>query len=207
MIKFLKTAAELPIYSPAEGYRYIPATSVKKGSTGLSQQQDQESEVNTPGAENSTQSNSQAPKDTSQVTVGIASSNDSRLLYESFNLAQRYGTEYMDENPLQGEPGTFVFSSTNERLRARQNEQAVKAAAAAAASSKVSESQTASAVSTPLSIVDVRTTVQKGGKIDKSQVTAAAAPLPKPKRRKSKAPVSPISPDNTDGKISKTEVQ
>ena len=111
----------------------------------------------------------------------------------------------MDENPLQGEPGSFVFSSTNERLRARQHEQAVKAAAAA--SSRTSESQSASAVSTPLSTADVRTIGQKGNKAVKEQATAGgvAVPPPKPKRRKSKAPTSPTSPDGTDSKGIKLE--
>lgn len=169
--------------------------------------------MNTPGAEHSTQSNSQVPNSTAQESTAVSSSllpnNDSGLLFESFNLAQRYGTEYMDENPLQGEPGSFVFSSTNERLRARQHEQAVKAAAAAAAalSSRISESQTASAVSTPLPITDVRVVGQKGNKTVKEQVNAGGvtAPPPKPKRRKSRAPTSPISPDSADNKMIKSE--
>ena len=163
--------------------------------------------MNTPGAEQSTQSNSQPTKDTSQAVAGTSHNSDSRLLYESFNLAQRYGTEYMDENPLQGEPGSFVFSSTNEHLRARHNEQAAKAAAAAAAASnRAGESQSASAVSTPLSIADVRLTGQKGGKTDTGQAAVTSAPLPKPKRKKSKAPISPISPEHTDGQMPKAEV-
>ena len=216
LIKFLKNVAELPIYSPAEGYRYFPKTTSKKDSKGLSQQQDPDSDMTTPGAEYSTQSNSQIPNSTSQGTTAAAaaassSNNDSGLLFESFNLAQRYGTEYMDENPLQGEPGSFVFSSTNERLRARQHEQAVKAAAAAAAataaSSKTSESQTASAVSTPLSMTEVRMIGQKGNKTVKEQANSGGVtvPPPKPKRRKSRAPTSPVSPDGTDNKGIKSE--
>lgn len=77
----------------------------------------------------------------------------------------------------------------------------------AAASSKTSESQTASAVSSPLSMADVRMPGQKGSKIDKGQNISATATAPpsKPKRRKSKAPTSPVSPDGTDNKAPKAE--
>lgn len=33
-----------------------------------------------------------------------------RLLAESWDLALRYGNEYMDENPIVGEPGSFKLS-------------------------------------------------------------------------------------------------
>lgn len=35
---------------------------------------------------------------------------DTRTLAESFNLLSRYGEEFMDENPLVGEPGCFILS-------------------------------------------------------------------------------------------------
>ena len=35
---------------------------------------------------------------------------DTRTLAESFNLLSRYGEEFMDENPLVGEPGSFILS-------------------------------------------------------------------------------------------------
>jgi len=42
----------------------------------------------------------------------------------SLNLTARFATEFADENPLQGEPGSFVFSSTNERIAAQNAAQA-----------------------------------------------------------------------------------
>ena len=38
------------------------------------------------------------------------------LLAESWSLSLRYGNEYMDENPLVGEPGSFIMSKTREPL-------------------------------------------------------------------------------------------
>lgn len=37
-----------------------------------------------------------------------------QLLAESYTLSQRYGKEYMDENPLVGEPGSFILSKSRE---------------------------------------------------------------------------------------------
>jgi hypothetical protein len=51
----------------------------------------------------------------SQSTKNLGASNtsnyqDTRNLAESFNLLTRYGDEFMDENPLVGEPGSFILS-------------------------------------------------------------------------------------------------
>lgn len=37
-----------------------------------------------------------------------------QLLAESYNFSSRYGKEYMDENPLVGEPGSFILSKSRE---------------------------------------------------------------------------------------------
>lgn len=37
-----------------------------------------------------------------------------QLLAESYSLSLRYGKEYMDENPLVGEPGSFILSKSRE---------------------------------------------------------------------------------------------
>ena len=41
-------------------------------------------------------------------------SQETHLLEDSFKLATRFGHEYMDEIPLVGEPGAFVFSKATE---------------------------------------------------------------------------------------------
>lgn len=35
---------------------------------------------------------------------------DTKSLADAFALVSRYGDEYMDETPLAGEPGSFIFS-------------------------------------------------------------------------------------------------
>ena len=41
------------------------------------------------------------------------------LLMRSLNLTHTYGNEHMDENPLQGEPGAFVFANSRSHVDAR----------------------------------------------------------------------------------------
>jgi mediator of RNA polymerase II transcription subunit 6 len=57
------------------------------------------------------------------------------LFMQSLMLTNRYGDEFMDENPLKGEPGSFVFTNTrnavNERNQAQ--EQSSQAASQPAA--------------------------------------------------------------------------
>lgn len=43
---------------------------------------------------------------------------DTRSLGEAFNLFTQYGDEFMDENPLVGEPGSFIMSRAGENDRA-----------------------------------------------------------------------------------------
>lgn len=127
-------------------------------------------------------------------TTQTSSVSDARTLFESFNLAMRYGNEYMDENPLLGEPGSFVFSSTNERLKAQQQR------AAQQAGSKLQNELKSSTPSTPQPTVHGKPDVKVGGEHkrsksgDKTPTVTSGAIVPKPKRRKSKAVVTPLTP-------------
>ena len=58
-----------------------------------------------------------APDTQSQTKAPLAGGNvsdtafqDTRSLMEAFTLLSRYGDEFMDENPLIGEPGSFILS-------------------------------------------------------------------------------------------------
>lgn len=42
---------------------------------------------------------------------------DTKTLAESFALLSRYGDEFMDENPLVGEPGSFILSKSGDADR------------------------------------------------------------------------------------------
>jgi hypothetical protein len=65
--------------------------------------------------------------------LGIANTTssfrDTRSLGEAFNLFTQYGDEFMDENPLVGEPGSFIMSRAGENDRATGAPQAASRAA------------------------------------------------------------------------------
>lgn len=50
-------------------------------------------------------------------TTTSSSFQDTRSLGEAFNLFTQYGDEFMDENPLVGEPGSFIMSRAGENDR------------------------------------------------------------------------------------------
>jgi len=101
----------------------------------------------------------------------------SRLLDESFNMAFRYGDEYMDENPITGQPGDFHLSTTG---RKNKDKLMVPLPGKGTSLSQVK----ASAPPTPEVKNAEVPPIRKGSKGDKSPKTPG---MPKPKRRKSKA--------------------
>ncbi|GMF76067.1 unnamed protein product [Aspergillus oryzae] len=48
---------------------------------------------------------------------------DTRTFAESFSLLARYGEEFMDENPLVGEPGSFILSKSGDTDRGAASKQ------------------------------------------------------------------------------------
>ena len=61
------------------------------------------------------------------VTASATEFSDA-LFMHSLNLTNAYGDEYMDENPLKGEPGAFVFEGTKTAVHARNKAQEQQAA-------------------------------------------------------------------------------
>lgn len=59
-----------------------------------------------------TSSSSKAPLSTKNTSE--YDSQSLKLLAESFSLSSRYSSEYMDENPLVGEPGSFILSKSRD---------------------------------------------------------------------------------------------
>ncbi|OJJ43800.1 hypothetical protein ASPZODRAFT_135825 [Penicilliopsis zonata CBS 506.65] len=113
LTKMMKTAATLPTFTPSYGHTYMPPAS---RSTDLNQPagaQSQLSKENTPLPDADTQA--KAPL-VGGGSAGQTSSTlqDTRALAEAFQLFARYGDEFMDENPLVGEPGSFVMSKSGE---------------------------------------------------------------------------------------------
>ncbi|PYH48262.1 mediator complex subunit MED6 [Aspergillus saccharolyticus JOP 1030-1] len=124
----LKTASTLPTFTPAHGHTYLPPTSKPTDTAaqppGAPAQQSKE---NTPMPD----APMRAPLVGSQVAqTGGSVSQDTRTLAESFSLLSRYGDEFMDENPLVGEPGSFIMSKTGDTA-AGMSKQGPNAAASA----------------------------------------------------------------------------
>lgn len=121
---------------------------------------------------------------------------DARTLLESFDLTLRYNGEYMDSNPLLGEPGSFKLQLTTEQLHAQQAAEQARAQAAKERQAQTTSSSAAvSAAPTPDAEKTADTKallLRKGGK-DKEKSGAGTA-VPRGKRRKSKAANSPTSP-------------
>ena len=133
-----------------------------------------------------------------QIRSGLASSTsqpepmgeslrEARSLADSFFMCKQYATEYVDENPLVGEPGSFILSSARGPPQAATLSQSKWSGMANAAST---ERLTPQPVDGPFN-----STAKKVGKgLEKSVADSEHS-----KRRKSKAnSVSPV--DVTTGR-------
>lgn len=107
-----------------------------------------------------------------------------QLLTESYALSVKYVHEYMDENPIVGEPGAFKFSKARD-----------SALSSMASSKPSSQSQTlkvakpATGITAPkLKTEDLPAPIKKANKGgEKSPVTPSSSTKEKKSRRKSKA--------------------
>lgn len=154
---------------------------------------------------------SQAPSTTAKPTSKGATPairGIEAALHRSLDTAQRYADEYMDENPLVGEPGSFVFKQTSEHIRRQQEQEKAKAQAAAAqAALRLSQSGSAPGSSAPTSAMptpaptqplklETNIPIRKGGKAA-SASPLSAGPGKTLKRRKSKVPGTPTGASPT----------
>jgi mediator of RNA polymerase II transcription subunit 6 len=163
----MASASALPDFSPALGHTYMPPSTSKTHKSAGSQL-GQASKENTPmpdSLQTSKKDNSSANNSTFL---------DSRLLEQSLYTHLNYGDEYMDENPITGQPGEFHLSSTGRKEKDK--------LMVPAARGPLQTPAKATPAPTPL-----KTNIppeRKGSKSEKSPKTPG---MPKPKRRKSKA--------------------
>ncbi|KAK4550477.1 hypothetical protein LTR36_000056 [Oleoguttula mirabilis] len=133
--KFFDKAASLPSFSPTAGHTYLPQTTKPLStSTAGSPARSREGSI-APGVDTqSLRSGSLAPESQSGTVSASTSAQDARLLAQSLQMAIQFNDEYMDENPILGEPGAFKFSSSTAAVKKRKaDEEAVIVAAAAKA--------------------------------------------------------------------------
>jgi mediator of RNA polymerase II transcription subunit 6 len=191
-------------YSPATGHTYLPPSYEAAPKVIAS------SRLGTPGLEAETSSQAGG----SQPVVGTETSEtefSNGFFMSSLIMTQRHGNEYMDENPLVGEPGAFVYGTTTRQVEARNKAQAEKAALSSQASASNIQSTTLTVppkgtesgantpkpsatpkpVPTPLP-TDIAGPSRKGS-------VSGVTKLSKKERRKSKGLASPITPNAPTG--------
>ena len=194
LTKLLSTASALPIFTPSLGHTYLPPIS-KNATPGSSLQTTQASKESTPmpgggtplPATQETANSAKASKSTSDLGLqGV------QMLEYSYSLFNRYGTEYMDENPIVGEPGAFKLSKSHNSSLATSMTTS-KTSSQAQEGSKLSSQSTEmptpakSAVPTPqLKTEDLPAPIRK---VTKGSEKSPTTPSTKEKksRRKSKA--------------------
>ncbi|KAJ5127578.1 hypothetical protein N7448_008357 [Penicillium atrosanguineum] len=124
--RLMKTASTLPSFTPSYGHTYMPPMA---RATETGPQASQQSKENTPMPDvphpstADTQASAKAGLGISNTSTNT-SFQDTRSLGEAFNLFTQYGDEFMDENPLVGEPGSFIMSRAGENDRAAGTSQA-----------------------------------------------------------------------------------
>ena len=197
-----ETSQSLSHWSPSTGHTYMPPNLQNKSTTVSSRAGSRAGSI-APGSPAQSQSQSQQVA-AQPATQDLTTEFSDEFFMQSLSLTNRFGHEYMDENPLQGEPGAFVFASTNKQVEARNR---AHAAAQAGIPAKVRDGEAASTTSS------VPPTPKPGALAGAPGVAGAAAgaesrkgsvvglpPTGKDKkRRKSKGPGSPLSPTGATG--------
>ncbi|KAL8898862.1 MAG: hypothetical protein Q9207_006482 [Kuettlingeria erythrocarpa] len=102
-------ASTQPSFTPALGHTYLPPAP-KTAASAQSTQMSQTSKESTPmpGTQDSTLTRKSSKPSMSE------DHQSAQLLQSSLNLSLLYGNEYMDDNPLVGEPGSFIITKTRE---------------------------------------------------------------------------------------------
>ena len=110
--KLVGTLAPLPLFAPGLGHSYT-APRPAAGASGApgSAAGTTASVASTPRPADA-QSIASLP--TTRAPGRSQEARETRLLTESLSLLQRFGHEFMDENPLVGEPGNFVVQKAKE---------------------------------------------------------------------------------------------
>ncbi|MCJ1385117.1 Mediator of RNA polymerase II transcription subunit 6 [Xylographa soralifera] len=162
LTKFLATASSLPIFTPSLGYTYLPPVA-KPASTASSHQATQISKESTPLPD--TQLSLKSTK-TSHLSekASLPDLRGTSLLADSFLLSTTYGSEYMDENPLVGEPGSFILQKSREAAAQAQVQSQAQLASKSAVVVKASAPPTPAPIKTEGLPPEVRKGVKAGEK-------------------------------------------
>lgn len=178
LTKLLSSTSTLPNFTPAAGHTYLPPAS-KNPTPGTSFQATQTSKESTPTPGSSTpllgtQDTVTSMKD--HLAAKAADYSDLQLLSDSYKLSISYGNEYMDENPIIGEPGSFKLSKSRDS-------QLITSITSSKSTTK-SDSQQSFKVSTP--------TPAKTDVTPQRKTEDLPAPVKKASKGGEKSPTSPV---------------
>lgn len=199
--KVTEIANKNPIFTPALGYTYYPPTASLSAPAAQTPAAQSSRETSVAPSQSNTAAALEGGSQSQPGSTNGAQATDARgsfALFESFQMMMRYGDEYMDENPLRGEPGNFTFSATKERLRAKQAEAEAAKIKEAELAKKLEETR-AAAAATPFSATPFAASTT-AAKAKADAATADGRPVMKrsktgdKKKRKSRNATSPTSP-------------
>lgn len=184
-------------WSPATGHTYLPPSYEPTKADASSRVGSRAgSPILAPSDPDASASQSQTKDGTAAIDPAASTTgfNDNFFLH-SLHLTHAYGDEYMDENPLLGEPGAFVFANSRSHIDARNKaqEQASQASQASQLTTKTETQPTSVAPSTVATPKGIATPMALDGPSRKGSIVG----LPKEerrKRRKSKGLASPTTP-------------
>ncbi|KAL9100982.1 MAG: hypothetical protein Q9163_003704 [Psora crenata] len=191
--KFLSTASTLSDFTPALGHAYLPPTSkhITFNSNLHNSQTSKESIPlgvgGTPVPD--TQDTATTKSSSTPKLVGDDDYQDLRMLAESWDLSIRYGNDYMDENPIVGEPGSFKLSKARDL--------ALSSSMSSTASTLQPFKAKKEKVSAPSIKIELPTEKEKKGTHDTAKSPATLGTRDKKGRRKSKAAGVPTPKDTT----------
>ena len=187
--KFFDRARRLPEFEPGTGFSYRPSsTKAAPGLTAASPAQSREGSVVAGEAQSARSASVQTSNPNGAQTQNQSAFTEDRLLERSLRLAFEFGDEYVDENPVIGEPGHFAFTSSKEAVKKRKAEELAAAdAAIATAQARAEKASTRAAnlkAEKPPSPPAVMTE-GRAGKVDKEKKPTRMADKARRKKRRS----------------------
>ena len=202
LAKFYETAKNLASFEPERGHTYLPLSTANAksssavASTNGTPNRSREGSV-VPGADSqSLRSASLLPENNHGLSPPGQNYHEARLLAESFKNTLEFADDFIDENPLLGDPGHFTFTHSTQAVKKRRLDAEAELAALAAAA-KAKESQFNSKVATPAGKVEKRPSppaVMTENAVKASNKEKKAGRADKMKRKKSRHSIAPGTP-------------
>jgi len=147
-------AAKLPNFTPTTGHTYLkpenkPTTTA---STRASPARSREGSV-APGLDTTSIRSGSLPPESGDKSTASEDMLATHLLVASLRQTASFGDEYMDENPLLGEPGAFKFTSSSAAVKKRKADEEAAALAIKRANELKASSKTGSRAASPEKVV------------------------------------------------------